>query len=181
MSEEKCHGRNETRCNLRSHSPHGWSRQHWNCSGENLPSASVCATSPSSWTSANRAREAAAAGGDDPLLRLHAIADAYIDFVHDQPHVHDLAYGPLVAKSDHPTLQAAAINYWDLLHDTVAACQPKGVDEGEVLRLCAAAWATVYGIARLATMGQIPRSVPARERELVHEAVDTLFQGWHRT
>ncbi len=130
---------------------------------------------------ANRAREAAAAGGDDPLLRLHAIADAYIDFVHDQPHVHDLAYGPLVAKSDHPTLQAAAINYWDLLHDTVAACQPKGVDEGEVLRRCAAAWATVYGIARLATMGQIPRSVPARERELVHEAVDTLFQGWHRT
>ena len=121
---------------------------------------------------------ALAESGDDPLRRLHVFADAYITFIRARPHVHDLAYGPLVAKADHPLLQRAAIAYWDLLHDTVARCQPVGVGEGELLRRCAAIWGTVYGIARLATLGQIPRSVPGDQRQLVHEALGTLYQGW---
>ena len=48
------------------------------------------------------------------------------------PHVHDLAYGPTVAKRDHPLLQEAAISYWALLHDAVAACQPPDISEKEV-------------------------------------------------
>jgi AcrR family transcriptional regulator len=125
--------------------------------------------------------EAAAAlaeAGDDPLRRLHVFADAYITFIGARPHVHDLAYGPLVAKVDHPLLQQAAIAYWDLLHDTVARCQPVGVGEVEVLRRCAVTWGTVYGIARLATLGQIPRSVSGDQRQLAHEAIGTLYQGW---
>lgn len=121
---------------------------------------------------------ALADAGDDPLRRLHVLADAYITFIATRLHVHDLAYGPLVAKADHPLLQQAATAYWDLLHDTVARCQPVGVGEVEVLRRCAAIWGTVYGIARLATLGQIPRSVPGDQRELLHEALETLYQGW---
>ena len=121
---------------------------------------------------------ALAEAGDDPQRRLHVFADAYITFIRARPHVHDLAYGPLVAKADHPLLQQAAIAYWDLLHDTVARCQPVGVGEVEVLRRCAVIWGTVYGIARLATLGQIPRSVPGDQRQLVHEALGTLYQGW---
>lgn len=124
------------------------------------------------------AAAAVAAAGDDPRERLHALADAYVAFIRDDPHVHDLAYGPLVAKADHPRLQEAAIASWSVLHDTIAACQPAGVDEAEVLRRCAATWGTVYGIARLAAMGQIPASVPADAHDLIHEAVDTLFDGW---
>jgi len=118
------------------------------------------------------------ATGGDPLRRLHALVDAYLGFIHDHPHVHDLANGPLVAKADHPRLQQAAIAYWDLLHDTVAACQPLGTADGEVLRRCAAAWGTVYGIARLATLGQIPASVPGDQRDLLHEAVEIMYEGW---
>jgi AcrR family transcriptional regulator len=125
-----------------------------------------------------RAAAAVAAAGDDPRERLHALAKAYIAFIHDDPHVHDLAYGSLVAKSDHPRLQQAAIASWNVLHDTVEACQPPGVDETEVLRRCAATWGTVYGIARLAAMDQIPPSVPADVEDLIHEAVDTLYDGW---
>jgi hypothetical protein len=102
-------------------------------------------------------------------------------FVATRPHVHDLAYGPLVAKSDHPTLQQAAIDYWNLLHDTVQGCQPEGTSEADTLRRSAAAWAAVYGIARLAAMNQIPNTVPGDMRSLIHEAIDTLYDGWRST
>lgn len=115
---------------------------------------------------------------NDPARRLHALMEAYISFIRDRPHVHDLAYGPLVAKSDHPRLQQAANTYWNLLHDSVEACQPGGTPEPELLRRCAAAWGTVYGIARLSALDQIPKSVPGSIDGLLHEALDTLRLGW---
>lgn len=124
------------------------------------------------------AARAVEAAGADPRDRLHALVEAYVEFIESQPHLHDLAYGPLVAKSDHPLLQEAAIAYWTVLHDAVAACQPVGTSEAEVLRRCASAWGTAYGIARLSAMGQIPAAVPAPARDLLHEAVDTLYHGW---
>jgi AcrR family transcriptional regulator len=127
---------------------------------------------------ADRASEAIAAAESDPGARLHALADAYIAFIRSKPYVHDLAYGPLVGKADHPRLQQAAIAYWDLLHDAVAACQPPGTSEADVLRRCAATWGTVYGIARLATLQQIPKSVPGEFDRLIHQALDTLRLGW---
>lgn len=127
---------------------------------------------------AEHAASAVEAAGEDPRARLHALVDAYIAFSDRQPHLHDLANGPLVAKSDHPRLQEAAIAYWDLLHGTVAGCQPPGVAEADVLRRCAEAWGAVYGIARLSSFRQIPGSVPADRGRLLHEAVDTLYRGW---
>ena len=116
--------------------------------------------------------------GDDPLTRLHALADAYISFIQTRPHVHDLAFGPLVAKGDHPMLQQAAIDHWNLLHDTVASCQPPGTSEAEILRRCVASWGTVYGVARLDALHQIPDSVPGDRGELTHQALDALYLGW---
>ncbi|HEX3199093.1 MAG TPA: TetR/AcrR family transcriptional regulator [Propionibacteriaceae bacterium] len=127
---------------------------------------------------AAKADAALAAAGDDPAERFHALIDAYISFMRERPHLHDLANGSLVAKADHPLLQRAAIDYWNLLHDTVAACQPDGTSEAETLRRCAAAWGTVYGIARLATLGQIPTSVPGDQHRLLHDAAETLYRGW---
>lgn len=127
---------------------------------------------------ADEAIVALAASGDDPVRRLHVLMEVYVSFIRERPHVHDLAYGPLVDKPDHPRLQRAAIAYWDLLHDTVAACQPAGVPEPELLRRCAAGWGTVYGIARLGALGQIPSSVPGDIESLLHEALDTLRLGW---
>lgn len=128
-------------------------------------------------TVATRAVESA---GADPRDRLHALVDAYLEFIESQPHLHDLAYGPLVAKRDHPRLQEAAIAYWNVLHDTVAGCQPAGTSEAEVLRRCASVWGTAYGIARLSAMEQIPAAVPAQTRDLLHEAVDTIYHGWQK-
>ena len=129
-------------------------------------------------SAADQAVAALAVSGDDPVRRLHVLMAVYISFIRERPHVHDLAYGPLVNKPDHPRLQRAAIAYWNLLHDTVAACQPAGIPEPELLRRCAAAWGTVYGIARLGALGQIPRSVPGDIDSLLHEALDTLRLGW---
>lgn len=129
-------------------------------------------------SAADQAVAALAASGDDPVRRLHVLMAVYISFIRERPHVHDLAYGPLVNKPDHPRLQRAAIAYWNLLHDTVAACQPAGIPEPELLRRCAAAWGTVYGIARLGALGQIPSSVPGDIESLLHEALDTLRLGW---
>ncbi len=128
-----------------------------------------------------RARAMVAATDDHPSARLHALADAYLAFIREQPHIHDLANGPTVAKIDHPLLQDAAIGYWNLLHDTIAACQPDGTDEADVLRRAAVTWATVYGISRLSAFGQLPASVPASADELIHGAIDQLIAGWQRS
>ena len=121
-----------------------------------------------------------AAADAHPSARLHALADAYLAFIRGQPHLHDLANGPAVAKSDHPLLQQAAIRYWDLLNDTVAACQPDGTPEAEILRRAAVTWATVYGISRLSAFGQFPASVAASADELIHAAIDQLITGWQQ-
>jgi AcrR family transcriptional regulator len=127
---------------------------------------------------ATEAASAVQAAGNDPRLRLHALVEAYVAFSDRHPHLDDLANGSLVAKADHPRLQAAAITYWDLFHDTVAACQPEGVSEAEVLRRCAVSWGTVYGIARLDALHQIPAAVPSHRAQLLHEAIDTVYHGW---
>ena len=127
---------------------------------------------------ADQAVAALAVSDGDPVIRLHVLMAVYVSFIRGRPHVHDLAYGPLVSKPDHPRLQRAASAYWDLLHETVAACQPAGIPEPELLRRCAAAWGTVYGIARLGALDQIPSSVPGDIDGLLHEALDTLRLGW---
>jgi hypothetical protein len=106
------------------------------------------------------------------------LARSYLHFIRTRPHVHDLAYGPAVAKRDHPLLQDAAITCWALLHDAVAACQPPDISEAEVLGRSAAAWGTVYGIARLAAFHQIPQSVPGDIEGLIDAAIDALVTGW---
>ncbi|WP_217633943.1 TetR/AcrR family transcriptional regulator [Raineyella antarctica] len=127
---------------------------------------------------AGAASQAVQAAGTDPRTRLHALADSYLGFIRTRPHLHDLAYGTTVAKSDHPLLQQAAIEYWNLLQDAVAACQPSTVTEGDVLRRVASAWGAAYGLARLAAFHQIPLSVPASADELVHATLDALIDGW---
>lgn len=121
-----------------------------------------------------------AAAGTDPRARLHALTESYVGFIDTRPHVHDLAYGPLVAMSDHPRLQSAAIEYWTLLKETVAANQPPGVDDAEVLRRCATVWGLVYGIARLNAAGKIPGTVPADRAQLLSDAIETMRQGWQQ-
>lgn len=125
------------------------------------------------------AEQRVAAAGQDPFARLLALAEAYLDWVQHEPHVHDLDLALHIAKSDHPWLQAAAIRYWNLLHDTVEACQPPGTTESDVLRRCTIAWGTVYGISRLAALDQVPASVPGDAREHIRMALDALHAGWH--
>lgn len=127
---------------------------------------------------ASEASAAVAVAGQDPRRRLQTLARSYLDFIRTRPHVHDLAYGPTVAKRDHPLLQHAAIAYWALLRDTVAACQPPGISEEEILRRSTAAWGTVYGIARLSAFHRIPASVPTDIDGLIHTALDALMAGW---
>jgi AcrR family transcriptional regulator len=127
---------------------------------------------------AQEAATAVAGAGGDALDRLHALARAYLHFIRTRPHVHDLAYGPMVAKRDHPRLQQAAISYWNLLHETVGACLPPQTSEQDRLRRSATVWGTVYGIARLGAFTQVPDSVPADVDDLVRAALDALVAGW---
>jgi len=125
------------------------------------------------------AEERVSAAGDEPLARLRALAHAYMDWADREPHVHDLDLSLHIRKSEHPWLQAAAIRYWNLLHDTVEACQPPGVSEGDVLRRSTIAWGVVYGISRLAALDQVPASVPGDATEHIDLALDALYAGWH--
>lgn len=131
----------------------------------------------------NRAAAAAeqqvAAAGDSPLARLRALARAYTQWVDQEPHVHDLDLALHIDKGEHPWLQAAAIRYWNLLHDTVAICQPSGVSEADVLRRSTITWGVVYGISRLAALDQVPAAVPGTADEHIDLALDALYAGWH--
>jgi AcrR family transcriptional regulator len=122
-----------------------------------------------------------AAAGESPIAQLRALAQAYTEWVAREPHVHDLDLALGIEKSEHPWLQAAAIRYWNLLHDIVEACQPPGVSEADVLRRCTIAWGVVYGVSRLAALGQVPASVPGDAGEHIDLALDALYAGWHAT
>ncbi len=128
---------------------------------------------------AAQAELAVRSAGHDPFERLVALAGAYVDWVEHDPHVHDLDHVLHIAKSEHPWLQEAAIRYWNLLHDTVEACQPPGVSEPVVLTRCTIAWGVVYGISRLAALDQVPASVPGDAREHIRLALGALNAGWH--
>jgi len=119
-----------------------------------------------------------AAAGQSPIAGLSALAEAYADWVEHDPHVHDLDHVLRIDKSEHPWLQAAAIRYWNLLHNTVEACQPIGVAEADVLRRCTIAWGVVYGISRLAALDQVPAAVPGDAREHISLALTALYKGW---
>ncbi|WP_369046970.1 TetR/AcrR family transcriptional regulator [Sinomonas sp. P10A9] len=127
---------------------------------------------------AQRARVAVDAAGPGAVERLHALVDAYHRFATDEPNLHDLAFGPLVAKSDHPDLQRAAIHYWRVMQEAVSACQPPGIEPGELLRRCAAAWGLIHGLSRLSAVGQIPAIVPGDLHRLMHDGIDTMRRGW---
>jgi len=130
---------------------------------------------------AGAAEARVAAAGESPIARLRALARAYTEWVAHEPHVHDLDLALHIDKSEHPWLQAAAIRYWNLLHDTVEACQPAGVSEADVLRRCTIAWGVVYGISRLAALDQVPAAVPGDASEHIGLALDALYAGWHAT
>lgn len=125
------------------------------------------------------AEQRVAAAGESPIARLQALGVAYTEWVALEPHVHDLDLALGITKNEHPWLQAAAIRYWNLLHDTVEACQPPGVSEPDVLRRCTIAWGVVYGISRLAALNQVPASVPGDANEHIGLALDALYAGWH--
>lgn len=128
---------------------------------------------------AEAAEAAVAAAGESPLARLRALGRAYTRWIALEPYVHDLDLSLGIGKGEHPWLQAAAIRYWNLLHDTVEACQPPGVGEADVLRRCTIAWGVVYGISRLAALDQIPSAVPGDADEHIALALDALYAGWH--
>jgi len=110
-------------------------------------------------------------------LRVMSSAQGPIVSVDDRRLI-SLSSNDYLGLTHHPRLRDAAIAYWALLHDTVAACQPAGTAEAAVLRRSAAIWGTVYGIARLTALGQIPASVPSDEGDLLREAISTLYEGW---
>lgn len=130
---------------------------------------------------AGAAEMVVAAAGESPIARLQALGVAYTEWVALEPHLHDLDLALHIHKSEHPWLQAAAIRYWNLLHDTVQSCQPPGVSEADVLRRCTIAWGVVYGISRLAALDQVPASVPGDANEHIGLALDALYAGWHAT
>lgn len=81
--------------------------------------------------------------------------------------------------ADHPRLQSAAIQYWKVLEQTVAANQPPGLSAAEVLRRSTAAWGTVYGIAGLARAHKIFAGRGTLDRtRLLHDAVEALRDAW---
>jgi len=100
------------------------------------------------------AARAAAAG---PGAALPAIAEAYVVFAADRPHLFRLMFGPEVAdKGRYPGVRDAGLRALQILLDAIAAGQRAGlVRQGKPADLALALWAAAHGAASLMVDGRL--------------------------
>lgn len=102
--------------------------------------------------------ERAAAGGQAPIERLHALGQAYIRYAFANPALFRLMFRKDKLRIT-DALKASAIAAFSLLQ--AAVCETAGIDEQligpDALASMLAAWSMVHGFAHLALEGQFER------------------------
>lgn len=137
----------------------------------------------------------AATDGDGPLDRFRSIATAYVAFAFANPAHYGLMFGREVFNGPPPEdLRAAARTPLSRAVEAVAACQSAGAMPSEDPRVITdVAWATLHGLAVLATNGLVdagPNEAPTGLKSrtgaaaktagvppVVMQAVETLVRG----
>src|SRR5262249_31190191 len=102
-------------------------------------------------------REARDAAGSDPVARFQAAGRGYLRFALAHRGHFRVMFGAVTfARSRHPGLAEAGAEAFQILLDTIGACQAAGrFKSGDPLAWAVAAWAAVHGAAILLLNGQL--------------------------
>jgi AcrR family transcriptional regulator len=118
-----------------------------------------------------------------PAEQLAAIGIAYVEFALDHPARFRLLAAPEMGKkTTHPTLVTAYDRTFEVLVETMRACQKAGVvRSGDARAHALTAWSTVHGLATLIVEDQLEAAGfaddAASRRELASTVVRTIFRG----
>lgn len=129
-------------------------------------------------------RERLRAETDDaqaPRPTLIRIGQAYIDFAQAEPNLYRLMFGGrILPKGQHPRLDQAGREAFQVLSDTVARGQQAGeLKQAPLSMLTASAWSLVHGFALLAIDGHLPDQ--HLEPQLAEGVITLLLEGAHVT
>jgi AcrR family transcriptional regulator len=125
---------------------------------------------------ANQLRAAATTAGDEPLARLHAMAEAYVAAGLAKPGHYRVLFsatnaGPVGLGLDPNVEHPGAASHRDLV-EAVAACIPAATRADTALALATELWASLHGIVDLrVTKPEMPWPDPAT---LVHAALAAI-------
>ena len=109
-----------------------------------------------------------------PVARLLAMGEAYIQFATQHPNAFALIFDPATCPPDHSNPDTAPFiraNH-ELLDDLIRAAQDAGqLPKDDPQIRAAALWGTVHGLAQLVQLGHLPAEVvPAALRTLIAPA-----------
>lgn len=124
----------------------------------------------------------------DPVLRLQALAGAYVRFALDKPHYFRVMFRPhLVEHAKYPALHDVSRRTFDRLVDSTRAARlAYGHDDVDPLAVATLVWAVPHGLAMLYLEGPIsegttPRALEALARvaalPLAMASLEDLPQG----
>lgn len=117
--------------------------------------------------------------GDDPLARLGALGDAYLNNALEQPHLYGLMFGPplpeLCATDDDLTF---ALSTLQTLIAAVADCVDAGIIIGPAEEAAMQLWAAEHGLASLAIAGML--GPPEHARTFARAAEHSMVLGLMR-
>ncbi len=102
--------------------------------------------------------------GSDPLARLVAVAQAYLQFAMDEPDHFGITFAGVVeAEQNYPDYVEQSKRCFALVVASVAECQTEGLlVKGETELIAVSLWACIHGFVQLWLGNQIPSVLMAR-------------------
>jgi AcrR family transcriptional regulator len=116
---------------------------------------------------------------EDPVARLAAGGVAYVRFATEHRAHYAVMFSPeLVDRTDYPDLAEAAMSAFQLLLESIAACQEADlIVDDDPQRLALVAWSTVHGLSALIGAGHLGHPSFADTDELSSYVADRLIEG----
>jgi AcrR family transcriptional regulator len=113
-------------------------------------------------------------GIDSPILRLHAMAQAFIAFAKSQPSEYRLMFSlSQPDPTDFPELHAARLRSLASLQSAYQEAVTAGLVPGDAATGAHVTWASVHGLLSLHLAGQL--TIGRTLEELIQPMLDTLF------
>lgn len=119
-------------------------------------------------------RSRSQAAGDDPVERLAAMTNAYIDYASASTAMFDLQFTSSRPDYDDPELLAAAEAAYATLRDAVEALVAgRGYDEARIRAAIATVWSNAHGLASLFARREAPMfaELSAQQRADVYASI----------
>jgi AcrR family transcriptional regulator len=120
--------------------------------------------------------EAAAASADEPVGRLRALAEAYIDFAGREPAAYRLMFEMSQPRADEfPELVRASRRAREAKVVVVREAIEAGRMEGDPIEMANLLWASLHGVVALHLAGTLPRRLDFRH--LAERMIEVLLRG----